>query len=76
MPEIRDLGLERHNLIQITERQKHVQLTLPWMVHNLRHDHCVIGPETLHLPCVESLDHIRNGMRIASSLKGVMHLRK
>lgn len=76
MPEIRDLGLERHHLIQITERQKHVQLTLPWMIHDLRHDHRVVGPEALHLPCVESLDYIRNGMRVTRPLESVVHLRK
>ena len=76
MPEIGNHGLKRHHLIQITERQKHVQLTLPWMIHNLRHDHCVVGPETLHLTCVEGFNHIRNGMRIARSLKGVLHFRK
>lgn len=75
MPEIRDLGLKRHHLIQITERQKHVQLTLPRMIHDLRHDHRVVGPEALHLTGIEGFDHIRNGMRIARSLKGVLHLR-
>ncbi len=76
MSEIRDLRLKRHNLIQITERQKHVQLTLPWVIHDLRHDHRVIRPETLHLAGVESLNYIRNSMRIASPLESVLHLRK
>jgi hypothetical protein len=76
MPEIRDLRLKRHHLIQIAKRQKHIQLTLPGVIHDLRHDHRVIRPETLHLSGVESFDHIRNSMRIASPLESVLHLRK
>jgi len=70
---IGNLRLHSHHLAQIAKRQKHVQLLLSRMLHNLGHDASIIGPEALHPPSVQRLDHICDGVRSTSQTQSLLH---